>query len=210
LGTRSSHHLRILDRHPVQQLLGVLPGEKFVRVTADQFRQMRPQHADGIHHGEAVTARPLRLVGGQPPARHSECRIASLLASRRRFGLSHRNSQIAAGWQFVVGDRRTLERNRIFVRLQRDVVHQADGPEQKPHVAGQLAPDAGDALMRGESRPPPTYFTSPMPISTAIGSTRSNDSRFSLRRRLDGGGGEFSGGLSSCAWSNPPHPGPNP
>ena len=146
---------------------------------ADQFRQMRAQHADRIDHRVVRPARALRLVRRNPPCRHAEGRLARGLPAQRRRGLAHRNGQFATLRQFVARDFDALERNHVFARLQRQIVGHAHRREQIAEIARQLPPDAGDSAQQRRVLPPSTSRTRPSPTSTASGSTRSTASRFS-------------------------------
>jgi hypothetical protein len=68
------------------------------------------------------------------------------LVSRRRVGFAHRDRQFAARGQLVPGNFSTLQRDDVFVHIERDVIDHADWTEDEAQFPSELPPNPADAL----------------------------------------------------------------
>ena len=114
-------HFRIVFRDAIQNILGVLAREQFVRVAADQLRQMRAQNADA-HRPRCIPcdARMVGVVRRNPQRLESRTPVLApaIPSSGWRRSPPGMNRQLAVLHQLEARDLRALQQHHIFARLE--------------------------------------------------------------------------------------------
>src|SRR5208337_3849941 len=151
LGDQFLHQLGLPFAQGVQQPLGFLSRQQFVRVLLDNFRQMRSQDRSLVHHRISCRQGAFAPAWCNPLRSHLKSRLECLLSFQglgRSFGADGEQAILN---RFPARDLHPAQPNDVLARIQLQVIRDVNGGNNKTQLQRQVPAQGANAA---EQLPP--------------------------------------------------------
>ena len=138
------HHLWMGLGNGVQQSLELLAADELVAVLADDFRDMGGYDRGVVHHRIAEELGPVPYILLDPDGGEPESRLGGLDTRDLSLCRAGIHGQKVAPHELAPCDLDPFEQDRVFVRLELEVVADVDRRNDEAHIRGELPPDGLD------------------------------------------------------------------